>query len=142
MEFTREIMSMDFSIFFTYNYLTKKIPSNRCSIYAKSTRDWIIFLTSEKDWKIFHKIPSNCCSIYAKSRRDWKIFLTSEKDKPISDFFAEIPTYNRVMGILRKIKSEIKKSLPTHERQGPIPISRHERRSREWLEIGIGPCLE
>ena len=101
-------MSMDFSIFFTYNYLTKKNPSNRCSIYAKSTRDWIIFLTSEKDWKIFHKIPSNCCSIYAKSRRDWKIFLTSEKDKPISDFFAEIPTYNRVMGILRKIKSEIK----------------------------------
>ena len=48
----------------------------------------------------------------------------------------------RTGGILRKIKSEIEKSLPTHERQGPIPISRHERRSREWLEIGIGPCLE
>ena len=48
---------------------------------------------------------------------------------------------SEIGGILRKIKSEIEKSLPTHERQGPIPISRHERRSREWLEIGIGLAL-
>ena len=44
-------------------------------------------------------------------------------------------------GIPRKIKSGIVKFPPNHERQIPIPISRHERRSREWLEIGIEICL-
>ena len=44
-------------------------------------------------------------------------------------------------GILRKIKSEIEKSLPTSRKASPIPISSHKRRSREWLEIGIGLAL-
>ena len=49
--------------------------------------------------------------------------------------------WEMIGGILRKIKSEIEKSLPTSRKASPIPISRHERRSREWLEIGIGLAL-
>ena len=50
------------------------------------------------------------------------------------------PTY--IGGISKKNKSRIAKYPPNHEWQGPIPISRHEWRSHEWLEIGIGPCHE
>ena len=67
-----------------------------------------------------------------------RCYILTEKNSQI----ATDSKSEEIGGILRKIKSEIEKSLPTHERQGPIPISRHERRSREWLEIGIGPCLE